>query len=80
MKINQFLPSLLPVTFAVLLIGLTVAGCDPKPNTGKAYELQTYFAPADTGIQTGGVKIIPIKTPKGTFNVWTYRGLPARKQ
>ncbi len=22
-------------------------------------------------VQTGGVKIIPIKTPKGTFNIWT---------
>jgi proline iminopeptidase len=22
-------------------------------------------------VQTGGVKVIPIKTPKGTFNVWT---------
>jgi proline iminopeptidase len=33
----------------------------------------TYFAPATTGVQTGGVQIIPIKTPKGTFNVWTKR-------
>ncbi|RRB07652.1 proline iminopeptidase-family hydrolase [Larkinella rosea] len=73
MKINQFLPSLLPTAFVVLLIGLTVVGCDPKPNADKANALQTYFAPADTGIQTGGVKIIPIKTPKGTFNVWTKR-------
>lgn len=24
-------------------------------------------------IQTGGVKVIPIETPKGTFNVWTKR-------
>ncbi|MCO4292212.1 proline iminopeptidase-family hydrolase [Solitalea sp. MAHUQ-68] len=30
-----------------------------------------YFNNADTGVQTGGVKIIPIQTPKGKFNIWT---------
>ena len=33
-----------------------------------------YFeAPAPATIQTGGVRMIPIQTPKGTFNVWTKR-------
>lgn len=31
-----------------------------------------YFA-ADSGLQTGGVKIIPIRTAKGDFKVWTKR-------
>jgi proline iminopeptidase len=31
-----------------------------------------YFS-SDTGLQTGGVQIIPIKTTKGTFKVWTKR-------
>lgn len=30
-----------------------------------------YFAPADSGVQVAGIKIIPITTPKGKFNVWT---------
>jgi len=30
-----------------------------------------YFAPPDSGIQNGGVRVIPIETPKGTFKVWT---------
>ena len=30
-----------------------------------------YFAPQDSGVQTGGVKMIPVQTPLGTFNVWT---------
>jgi proline iminopeptidase len=30
-----------------------------------------YFENTEKGVQTGGVKIIPIKTPKGTFNIWT---------
>ncbi|MDE3251039.1 MAG: proline iminopeptidase-family hydrolase [Bacteroidota bacterium] len=32
-----------------------------------------YFVPDTDSVQTGGVKVIPIKTPKGTFNVWTKR-------
>lgn len=34
---------------------------------------QDYFAQSADSIQTGGVKLIPITTPKGTFNVWTKR-------
>lgn len=32
-----------------------------------------YFDNTEPGIQTGGVKVIPINTPKGKFNVWTKR-------
>lgn len=32
-----------------------------------------YFAQSTDSIQNGGVKVIPISTPKGTFNVWTKR-------
>lgn len=32
-----------------------------------------YFAQTSDSIQNGGVKVIPIQTPKGTFNVWTKR-------
>jgi proline iminopeptidase len=32
-----------------------------------------YFVPVDSGVQTGGVKMIPIETPKGKFNVWSKR-------
>ncbi|RMG83256.1 MAG: alpha/beta fold hydrolase [Bacteroidetes bacterium] len=44
----------------------------PKPATG-TLSLQDYFAPHDTGMQTGGVKVIPIHTPAGDFKVWTQR-------
>ncbi len=33
----------------------------------------SYFADTETGIKTGGVKVIPIETPKGKFNIWTKR-------
>jgi proline iminopeptidase len=32
-----------------------------------------YFDLEETGVKTGGVKLIPIKTPSGMFNVWTKR-------
>ncbi len=34
--------------------------------------VSNYFNYPDT-LEAGGVKLIPIKTPKGTFNVWTKR-------
>ncbi|HET8645227.1 MAG TPA: proline iminopeptidase-family hydrolase, partial [Vicinamibacteria bacterium] len=35
--------------------------------------LRSYFAPRETGLLAGGVRRIPIKTPKGDFTVWTKR-------
>lgn len=33
----------------------------------------SYFNTTDTGVLAGGIKMIPIQTPKGKFNVWTKR-------
>ena len=58
-------------TFAVASL---MAACwltiNPKTDS---LTLKSYFAPQDSGVQNGGVKIIPVNTPKGTFNVWTKR-------
>jgi len=35
--------------------------------------LKDYFAPRDSGVQTAGIKMIPIKTSIGEFKVWTKR-------
>lgn len=52
----------------VLLISLIVS-CQKK-----ATDIQnTYFEKSNDSIQNGGVKVIPITTSKGTFNVWTKR-------
>lgn len=32
-----------------------------------------YFTRQDSGLQTGGIKMVSISTPKGNFNVWTKR-------
>jgi proline iminopeptidase len=39
----------------------------------KRSELSEYFKNRESGVQTGGVTLIPIETPKGTFKVWTKR-------
>lgn len=52
----------------VLLISLIVS-CQKK-----ATNIQNaYFERSNDSIQNGGVKVIPITTSKGTFNVWTKR-------
>ena len=35
--------------------------------------VKAYFNYAEKGIKSGGVQIIPVETPKGTFKVWTKR-------
>ncbi len=39
----------------------------------KGTSLKEYHAISDSSVQTGGVKMIPIETPVGKFNVWTKR-------
>jgi proline iminopeptidase len=57
--------------FGLLSMLLVMASCQTasEPST----EASSFFARTDSGLQTGGVKMIPIETPKGTFNVWTKR-------
>lgn len=65
--------------FRYLLAGilLTFAACSsPTPAAKQATfpTLATYFPPADTAqVQTGGVQMVSIATPKGKFKVWTKR-------
>ena len=49
---------------------LLIVSCNQN-NQSAAKE--DYFKLSADSVQTGGVKIIPITTPKGTFNVWTKR-------
>ena len=32
-----------------------------------------YFNLEETGVKSGGVRLIPIETPSGRFNIWTKR-------
>ncbi len=40
---------------------------------GSDIHLTEYFNYGDTGVQSAGIKMIPIQTPAGTFRVWTKR-------
>jgi proline iminopeptidase len=55
--------------FLLLSAILFLSSCSGNHQTS----LQDYFAPVDSGVQSGGVKLIEIQTPEGKFNVWTKR-------
>ncbi|HJV21188.1 MAG TPA: proline iminopeptidase-family hydrolase [Holophagaceae bacterium] len=47
-------------------------GCHQPDAPPSESPLRAYFTP-EGGVRTGGVKMVPITTPKGTFKVWTKR-------
>lgn len=64
--------------FTVIIIFIVVISCKPVDNnpvydSGADIHLTEYFDYGDTGIQVAGIKMIPINTPIGNFNVWTKR-------
>lgn len=44
-----------------------------KNATGSNMTVSNYFNYGDSGLQSAGIKMIPIETPVGKFNVWTKR-------
>ena len=56
---------------AVLVLAIITSCNQPKSEQTKSITVQDYFAPQDSGVQTAGIKMIPIETPVGKFNVWT---------
>ena len=53
----------------IFILLVFVSSCEQK-NASSAAD---YFKNAETGIQTGGIKMISIETPVGKFKVWTKR-------
>lgn len=60
----------LTVLIAVICF-TTLIGC--KTDSTKPTETNDYFKQTSKGIQNGGIQMIPISTPSGTYNVWTKR-------
>ena len=56
---------------AVLALTVITSCNQPVSEQSKSMTVQDYFAPQDSGVQTAGIKMIPIETPVGKFNVWT---------
>lgn len=54
----------------LLLSGFFLFSCKEKPTAPTVAE---YFNYGDSGVQSAGIKMIPIQTPVGTFKVWTKR-------
>ena len=52
-----------------LLFAVLLASCGRSKETS----LSEYFKYDEGAVKTGGVKMIPVQTPKGTFEVWTKR-------
>lgn len=72
MSISVIYPSqmkkLTLITFVLFMVVQMACQQKTTENTTSGY-----FNNSDTGILTGGIKVIPIQTPKGKFNVWTKR-------
>lgn len=61
--------------FSILVLFVTCKNEDPslKGELAKQNKKLDYFKSEETGIKTGGVKIISIDSPKGKLKVWTKR-------
>lgn len=53
-------------SFLSICLVIILVSCQQKQTT-----VTDYFAHKDSGVQVAGIKMIPIKTPVGTFKVWT---------
>jgi proline iminopeptidase len=52
---------------------ILVSACQQSKTESNAPDYKTYLSSTETGVKTGGIKMISIETPKGKFNVWTKR-------
>ncbi len=60
--------------FSFFILLIFFLGCKPAGKVaGGEQAVSDYFNYGDTAVQTAGIKMIPIQTPVGKFNVWTKR-------
>ncbi len=62
-------------SFFILFIAALVFSCrQPVKNTNDGnMTVAQYFNYEDSGVRSAGIRMIPIETPAGKFNVWTKR-------
>jgi len=65
--------NLLLLALILVLIGCNNQSQVATGNINNSTTTGEYFNYGDTGVQDGGVKMIPITTPAGNFHVWTKR-------
>lgn len=61
------------IAWCFAVAGISLLACQNRAVAPEAQSLQSYFNYGDTGVRTGGVRMIPVKTSVGTFRVWTKR-------
>jgi proline iminopeptidase len=68
---NKAMRNLISLTF----LSVVFFSCSQmeRSKTGANTPVSDYFNYGDTSLQTAGIRMIPIKTPVGEFNVWTKR-------
>jgi proline iminopeptidase len=71
--LNTTVMRILFLLSAIVLAISCKVNVDTDSNSNKTATVKEYFNYQDTGIQTAGIKLIPIKTPVGNFKVWTKR-------
>src|SRR5215510_4093988 len=61
--------------YAVILLSVLIYACSlpAKKEEGGEMSVAKYFNYGDSGVQSAGVRSIPIETPVGSFKVWTKR-------
>ncbi len=55
------------------IIAITACNAPAVKDVKPSVTVGEYFAPQDSGLQAGGIKMVAVTTPVGTFNVWTKR-------
>jgi proline iminopeptidase len=65
--------SLLPAGAFFLGLSLLLSSCNTPPPAQEPTRANAYLESTETGVRDGGVQMIPITTPKGSFKVWTKR-------
>ena len=61
------------ILICLLILSVIISSCNQQAGetTRSKMSLADYHAKTDSGVQSGGVKMIPINTPVGNFKVWT---------
>ena len=57
----------------VAWVALSCNNAGKKSSESNDLTLSQYFNYGDTGVQSAGIRMIPVKTPVGEFKVWTKR-------
>ena len=57
----------------LILFSFTLFSCNQQKKGGGNTTVADYFNYGESGVQSAGIKLIPIQTPVGNFKVWTKR-------